>query len=201
MQSMDKWNKADWIKKIQNEIENHRQLIAALILVRDVAKTFDGKVINARFFNKIKEQSKDESNKHGKVFVSWYEYGQNEFKLSVPNMDVTPYERELTIYNPRAKYGEPQTKFINNEGRLDYSIFSQSIHSLIEGQLAYIDDKENGLKKLDECIATFQDLKRKYIDAVNKFPVCLKPTHEMYIEMPIREANTIRTTIVAGESK
>lgn len=198
---MDKWNKVDWIRKTENEIENHKVIIGALTLVKSVAKDFDGKVINRRFFNKVENQSKDNpSDKFPKYYVSWYEYGDNEIKIYINNFSVNSFEREVIIHNLPRKYGEKQPKYITADNRLDYDMLCQAIDKQIKSQQATIADKENGLKNLDDYILQFRAIREKYIEITSKIPICLKPTSEIYIEMPINEANTRKPIVLTMPS-
>lgn len=193
---MDKWNKVDWIAKIEKEIANHKMIIDALNHIKSVAKDFDGKVINRRFFNKVQDLTKDEGDKFPKFYISWYEYGENEFKIQINNFKVNSYEREVIIYNVRGKYGEKMPKFITDDTRLDYSVLCQAIDQRIQSQEDAIADKENGLKNLDDYILQFRAIREKYIEITSKMPICLKPTSEIYIEMPINEANTRKPIVI-----
>lgn len=198
---MDKWNKVDWIRKTENEIENHKAIIDALTLVKNVAKDFNGKVINRRFFNKVETQSKDNpSDKFPKYFLSWYEYGDNEIKIYINNFSVNSFEREVIIYNLPRKYGEKQPKYITADNRLDYDMLCKAIEKIIQSQQDTIADKENGLKNLDDYILQFRTIREKYIEITNKIPICLRPTSEIYIEMPINEANTRKPIVLTMPS-
>lgn len=138
-----------------------RQFLETTDVIESVIKDFDGKVVNRRFTNKIKEKLDGAGFKSG-----YYSLGPSLFNTTVVSLDYNSIDRDYTYDNTRIIYANTNIYFylsVNNDGRLD----AQKTLKVVE-QLK--DNLNSRLEKevTDEVLEEIAKSKRKIEEMVNQ---------------------------------
>lgn len=166
------------IAQSRADVKVVRQFLETTDVIESVIKSFDGKVINRRFTNKIKEKLDEIGFKSG-----YYTLGPSLFYTTVVSLDYNSADRSYS-YGKQIVYANANIYFylsVNNDGRLD----AQKTLKVVE-QLK--DNLNNRLEKevTDEVLEEITKSKRKIEEMVNQHN---KKFRDYYIESSMLNVN------------
>ena len=154
-------------KKCSKHAEDLRLAAQKIRLIKEITKTFDGKVYNCRFDEAIKDLSDDKN-----IFYVTIRYGR--FEVVYTPRHSGNFITLLSGY--AATKGEPEKNARQEDilftptKRIMADKMIERLNTKYENLLKEATQLENALTKVDEIIAKTQELKRLYNVIVSELP-------------------------------
>lgn len=162
-------------------VQAHNDLINSFAIVRDVAKKFDGKILNARFENALREQT--DSQKAGVRFsINWRSYANGrEMVFYVDKRYFTIESGCVYIDSDLGKMisYNVERDFLNEEGRLVYERLDNLLTSL------ELKHKEE-IERWSDAKNNYDEYKRKLHEALCDFGEKIKDINSLFKPYEIR---------------
>lgn len=177
-------NKELYIRYATALIDGIEKVIASFDIIRDVAKKMDGKVMNVRFENAIKELT--DANKSGvyyRVYKKSYSFSGNDREMvlyldvrSVQDTDCTCvyFDKDISNY---ISYSVERDML--NEGRISYEKIDTRLNKLEKSYREQIELWRDGINNYDNYKKMLNDALVDFGEKMSKINYLFKP-HEIH---------------------
>lgn len=155
----------NFVNKTKFQIKAYQTMLSLLPVVLDVAETFNGKVINKRFYDRLAERI---DIKVARVGASYYLNDKMEISVTerwdrVSNSYID--DSSFNIYTPTTT----TKKYIGDDKRLDFPLFKESVEytaTLINERINTLQDVIDGFDGYMEKISNLEAIVDKVLSEI-----------------------------------